>query len=82
MLYRQVALDNVSERYPGLEIRNDFDLLELSGHHYKGTPTEIHAALDEQLADDMELLGYDGLMAACKKVLESYIEPTGVCGSL
>lgn len=82
MLYRDLCLEKVVEWYPGLRPRNDYDLLELCGHHYTGTPTEIYAAIDEAFAEISEEYGYEFVANGATKTLDTYVEPTGVCPSL
>lgn len=76
--YRKLCEEHVRRRYPGLEPRNDFDLVQLASEFYKGTHAEIFAALDDDLADTSEAYGYEVMMENSTKLLENYFEPTGV----
>ncbi|OJT05947.1 hypothetical protein TRAPUB_3134 [Trametes pubescens] len=76
--YRKLCEENVRRRYPGLEPRNDFDLVQLSSAQYKGTHAEIFAELDNDLAETSEDFGYEYMMENSTSLLETYVEPTGV----
>lgn len=77
--FRKICLEKVRENYPGLEPRCDFDLLQLATRILKGTHAEIYAALDEDLAMNAGAHGYELITEAATKLLDSYVEPTGVC---
>ncbi|EIW63827.1 uncharacterized protein TRAVEDRAFT_41255 [Trametes versicolor FP-101664 SS1] len=75
--FRKICAEKVRENYPGLEPRCDFDLLQLATRILKGTHAEIYAALDEDLAMNVGLHGYELTTGEATKLLDSYIEPTG-----
>ncbi|KAL1950993.1 hypothetical protein VTO73DRAFT_142 [Trametes versicolor] len=75
--FRKICAEKVRENYPGLEPRCDFDLLQLATRILKGSHAEIYAALDEDLAMNVGLHGYELTTGEATKLLDSYIEPTG-----
>lgn len=76
--FRNLCEERVRELYPGLEPRNDFDLIQLASEHYKGTHAEVFAALDVDLAETSEDLGYEFMMEESTKCLDALVKPTGV----
>ncbi|OJT05946.1 hypothetical protein TRAPUB_3133 [Trametes pubescens] len=76
--YRKLCIEQIRKMYPGVEPRSDYDIERLSSTRFKGTPAEIYAALDKDLASNVQSHGYDYLMDCAKKLMDSYIEPTGM----
>ncbi|KAL1950998.1 hypothetical protein VTO73DRAFT_147 [Trametes versicolor] len=76
--YRKLCIEQVHKLYPGIEARSDFDLERLSSRRYKGDPAEIYAALDKDLASNARAHGYEYIMECARKLMDSYIEPTGM----
>ncbi|KAI0639074.1 hypothetical protein C8Q77DRAFT_1152083 [Trametes polyzona] len=79
MLTREILLDVVRRNYPGLEPRNDFDIVELATERHEGTPVEVYAWLDNHFAEEVQSMGsYEKVMYNAAKLLDTYVEPTGL----
>ncbi|KAH9887744.1 hypothetical protein C8Q73DRAFT_210960 [Cubamyces lactineus] len=76
VLYRDLCVQHVKARYPGIEPRSDWELLFMSGTTLKGTREEVYAVLDKEYLEDLEGYGdeCDGMVA---RTLGQYVEPTG-----
>ena len=80
---REHLMEDIRERLPGFEPRNDFDLW-LVGFDYRGPnkDAEIHAYVDKELARLRERKEEGLVLKEATKSLNSFIEITGVCASL
>ncbi|KAL1950995.1 hypothetical protein VTO73DRAFT_144 [Trametes versicolor] len=78
VLFRKLCMEKIRKDYPEVKPRNDYDVSSLSEKRFKGSPAEIYAQLDEDLALDVEESGYEFIMEAATAMLDSYVEPTGV----
>lgn len=76
--FRKLCVEKVRKKYPGLEPRGDFDLLQLSTKTFKGTHAEIYAELDEDLAMNVGAVGYEVVCEQTARLLDTHVEPTGV----
>lgn len=78
VLFRNLCMEKIRKDYPGVKPRNDYDISSLSEKRFKGSPAEIYAQLDEDLALDVGDVGYEFIMEAATAMLDRYVEPTGV----
>ncbi|EIW63833.1 uncharacterized protein TRAVEDRAFT_67814 [Trametes versicolor FP-101664 SS1] len=78
ILFRKLCAEKIRTDYPGVEPRSDFDLVALGSRRFHGSPAEIYAQLDEQLASHVESDGYEFIMNSAKKLCDAYVEPTGI----
>ncbi|KAL1950992.1 hypothetical protein VTO73DRAFT_141 [Trametes versicolor] len=76
--FRKLCVEKVCKKYPGLEPRCDFDLLQLSIKKFKGNHAEIYAELDKDLAMNVGAVGYDVVCEQTAKLLGTHVEPTGI----
>ncbi|KAH9854451.1 hypothetical protein C2E23DRAFT_818741 [Lenzites betulinus] len=78
VLSRNICIRKVRKDYPGVEPRNDFELVRLCERRFHGSPAEIYAELDKQLACNAKIFGYDVVIGLSTKLLDTYVEPTGI----
>ncbi|KAH9854445.1 hypothetical protein C2E23DRAFT_818719 [Lenzites betulinus] len=78
VLFRNLCMMKIRQKYPGVEPRNDFEIARLCERRFHGSPAEIYAELDKQLAQDAKTYGYDVFMGLSTKLLDTYMEPTGI----
>ncbi|EIW63831.1 uncharacterized protein TRAVEDRAFT_41259 [Trametes versicolor FP-101664 SS1] len=78
VLFRNLCMEKIRKDYPGVKPRNDYDISSLSEKRFKGSPAEIYAQLDEDLALDVGDVGYEFIMEAATAMLDRYVEPTGL----
>ncbi|KAL7280687.1 hypothetical protein PYCCODRAFT_1432596 [Trametes coccinea BRFM310] len=76
--FREFALQNVRSRNPGIEPRNDWELLQLSSRSIKGTPAEVYAWLDAKYAREVERDGVEEVEWCVAEMLNTWMEPTGM----
>lgn len=79
MQYRKLCIEHARKLHPEIEPRSDYDLERLTSRRFKGTPAEIYEALDKDLASNVQAHGYEFITEAARNLMDSYIEPTGVC---
>ncbi|KAI0639073.1 hypothetical protein C8Q77DRAFT_1163255 [Trametes polyzona] len=79
-LTRDIYLDVIRSRYPGLEPRSDFDIVTLATTpRREGTREELYAWLDEELAEYLQSSDSDEeAMDSIETLLDTYVEPTGI----
>ncbi len=72
-MFRTLCMEKIRKDYPGIEPRNDFELARLSERRFKGSPIEIYAQMDEDLADHVSgtVVSYEVLMELSKEYLNS-----------
>ncbi|KAI9060940.1 hypothetical protein FKP32DRAFT_1577035 [Trametes sanguinea] len=78
VLYRELALHNVRQYNPGIEPRNDWELMKLSSRPIEGTPEEVYAWLEEKHERDIKKRSAKKLDWCVAEMLDSYVEPTGM----
>ncbi|KAH9854436.1 hypothetical protein C2E23DRAFT_775856 [Lenzites betulinus] len=78
VLFRELCLGKIRKDYPGIEPRNDFELVRICEQRFQGSPAEIYAKLDEQLVHDAKIHGYDEIMRMSTQLLDTYVEPSGI----
>ncbi|KAH9854458.1 hypothetical protein C2E23DRAFT_818754 [Lenzites betulinus] len=78
VLFRNLCMGKIRKDYPGLDPRNDFELVRLCEQRFHGSPAEIYAELDKQLAQNTATYGYEMFIGLSTKLLDTYVEPTGI----
>ncbi|OJT05951.1 hypothetical protein TRAPUB_3138 [Trametes pubescens] len=78
ILFRKLCAEKILRDYPGVEPRSDYDFVALGSRRFHGSPAEIYAQLDEDLASHVESYGYEFIMNNAKKLCDAYVEPTGI----
>ncbi|KAJ8455435.1 hypothetical protein ONZ51_g12458 [Trametes cubensis] len=78
VLFRDLCVEHIKAYYPGIQPRNDWELLYLTERRVKGTAEEIYAELDKQYIRDIESLGFEECEESAAETLNWIVEPTGV----
>ncbi|KAH9890099.1 hypothetical protein C8Q73DRAFT_150782 [Cubamyces lactineus] len=78
VLFRDLCVQKVKAHYPGIQPRNDWELLYLAETRVEGTAEEIYAELDKEYIRDIESLGFEECEEATAGTLNWVVEPTGV----
>ncbi|KAI0355448.1 hypothetical protein OH77DRAFT_1480059 [Trametes cingulata] len=78
VLYRDFCKELVKSRYPGIEPRNDWELVFMAGSSLQGTAEEVYAELDREYLRDLNFNGSDTLEWLVSETLSRHVEPTGI----
>ncbi|OSC98175.1 hypothetical protein PYCCODRAFT_1418180 [Trametes coccinea BRFM310] len=77
VLYRDFCIEHVKTCYPGVEPRNDFELLWMAESTFKGTVEELRATMEEAHKHLVKECGVEESKRMVAKMLGQHIEPTG-----
>ncbi|KAI0326903.1 hypothetical protein GY45DRAFT_1258042 [Cubamyces sp. BRFM 1775] len=77
VLYRDLCVQQVEARYPGIEPRSDWELLYLAEKKIKGSVEEVYATLEEEYIEDIKSCGFEECEDMVAQSLALRIEPTG-----
>ena len=59
VLFRDLCVLQVKIRYPGIEPRNDWELLYLAEQKVEGSVDEVYATLEEEYIQDIKFYGFE-----------------------
>ena len=77
---RKILVDAVRKRYPGITVNNDFELLLLGTCLNEMSESEAREYIDRELVIALEMRdSVDAVIATARKVVDTRVDPTGVC---
>ncbi|KAI0326910.1 hypothetical protein GY45DRAFT_1258057 [Cubamyces sp. BRFM 1775] len=77
VLFRDLCVQQVKIRYPGIEPRNDWELLYLAEQKVEGSVDEVYATLEEEYIQDIKFYGFEECEEMIAQSLALRVEPTG-----